>query len=266
VEHILWIGGSPRSGKTTIARRLARRYGLRLYSADTQTWAHRDRALEAGIAHAQRWESLTPIERWKKPPAQLLEMSLHTHRGPMVLDDLRALPRSPLIVAEGSTLPAWAVSSGDATRSRAVWLLPTVEFQQEQLAVSGTAEGPATLYRLLRQTVEREATDNGVRTLIIDGSRAASEIGSAVERLFRDALLAGPRADTLAERRQLLREMNEAVVAQVRGYHARPWARGDPDLVECLFACECGDPACEADILVNVGEASAGALLIAAHS
>jgi hypothetical protein len=55
----------------------------------------------------------------------MLELSLHAARGPMVLDDLRALPDSPLVVAEGSTLPAQAVSSGIASRSRAVWLLPT---------------------------------------------------------------------------------------------------------------------------------------------
>jgi hypothetical protein len=38
----------------------------------------------------------------------------------MVIDDLRALPDSPLVVAEGSTLPAAALSSGVAERSQAV--------------------------------------------------------------------------------------------------------------------------------------------------
>jgi adenylylsulfate kinase-like enzyme len=41
LRHVLWIGGAPGSGKTTIATRLARRHGLRLYSADTKTWEHR---------------------------------------------------------------------------------------------------------------------------------------------------------------------------------------------------------------------------------
>ena len=43
---------------------LAKRYGLRLYSADTMTWQHRDRALVAGSDTAHRWESLSPVERW----------------------------------------------------------------------------------------------------------------------------------------------------------------------------------------------------------
>jgi cytidylate kinase len=60
VRHTLWIGGAPASGKTTVATRIARRHGLRLYSADTRTWEHRDRALAAGNAAARRWEAMTP--------------------------------------------------------------------------------------------------------------------------------------------------------------------------------------------------------------
>jgi len=78
-----------------------------------------------GNRAARRWEAMTLQERWvQATPKQMLDISLHAERGPMVLDDLRALPDSPLVVAEGSTLPAQAVSSGIADRSRAVWLLP----------------------------------------------------------------------------------------------------------------------------------------------
>ena len=69
--HVLWIGGPPGSGKTAVASRLARRYGLRLYSSDTRTWQHRDRALRAGNAAARRWEAMTPEERWQLGSAEL---------------------------------------------------------------------------------------------------------------------------------------------------------------------------------------------------
>jgi len=112
VRHVLWIGGPPGSGKTAVANRIARRHGLRLYSADTRTREHRDRAISQGIPAAIRWEAMTPEERWEtSTAAQMLEQSLHRERGPMVVDDVCALPRSPLVVAEGSTIrrPRWRI-------------------------------------------------------------------------------------------------------------------------------------------------------------
>lgn len=252
---MLWIGGPPASGKTTVARLLARRHGLRLYSADTRTWVHRDRALEAGNAAAARWESLTPTTRWEHvTPKELLEMSLHRERGAMVIDDLQAMPRSPLIIAEGSPLPASAVSSGTATRAGSVWLLPTPEFQEASLAATETTGGRAELYRRLRQVITSEAHDHDVRSLTVDGSKRASEIASLVEQMFAGALRAGPCARTPAERQALSREMNDAVVEQVRGYFARPWAEGDPEAVRQSFVCECGDPGCDTELELAVGE------------
>jgi hypothetical protein len=261
MPHVLWIGGPPASGKTTIATRLARRYGLRLYSADTRTWLHRDRAIATGNAAAIRWESLTPAQRWEQSTrAEMLAMSLHAERGPMVVDDLRALPSTPLIIAEGSVLPA-SVSSGIAGPSRAVWLLPTAAFQDHYLAARETPAGPAALYRLLRDVIEGEAREHAVPTLAVDGSRDLDQVTAAVESLFLDALLAGPHAGTQTERRQLLREMNAAIVAQVRGYCARPWATGDAETITRAFVCECGSPGCEADVVVTVATAAAAPVL-----
>jgi hypothetical protein len=261
VSHTLWIGGAPASGKTTVATRIARRHGLRLYGADTRTWEHRDRALAAGNPAAHRWEAMTPLERWERStPAEMLEMSLHRERGAMVLDDLRALPPEPLAIAEGSTLPAAA-----ADPARAVWLIPTPEFQRVQLAARGTTGGTADLYALLGDVIAADARERALPTLSVDGTRGIEETTRAVESLFADALAAGARATTVEERRALLREINEAIVAQLRAYYARPWADGDPDTIVRRFVCECGDPACEVDLELTVGEVAAGPARAPAH-
>lgn len=266
LRHVLWIGGPPGTGKTAVATRIARRHGLRWYGADTRTWQHRDRALLAGSPAARRWEAMTPQQRWvQSTPTEMLDMSLHAERGPMVLDDLRALPDSPLVVAEGSTLPAQAISSGIADRSRAVWLLPTDDLQRALLGARGTPSGPTALYLLLREWIARETSEHGVPTLIVDGSLDLEAMVAAVEELFAEALAEGPRAATPAERRALLREANQAIVGQVRGYFARPWAEGDAESVVREFGCECGSTACHASVRVPVAAVMAGAVLAPGH-
>jgi hypothetical protein len=266
LRHLLWIGGPPGTGKTAVATRIARRHGLRWYGADTRTWQHRDRALLAGNPAARRWEAMTPQERWvESTPTEMLDMSLHAERGPMVLDDLRALHDSPLVVAEGSTLPAQAISSGIADRSRAVWLLPTDDFQRALLGARNMPPGPTALYLLLRERIAREASEHGAPTLIVDGSLGLEATVAVVEELFAEALAEGPRAETPAERRALLREANQAIVAQVRGHFARPWAEGDAHPIVREFLCECGSTSCHASVHVPVAAVMAGAVLAPGH-
>jgi hypothetical protein len=263
---VLWIGGPPGTGKTAVATRISRRHGLRWYGTDTRTWQHRDRALMAESAAARRWEAMTPEERWvQSTPAEMLDMSLYAERGPMVLDDLRGLPDSPLLLAEGSTIPMHVVSNGIADRSRAVWLIPTEDFQRALLAARGTPPGPTALYLLLRERIAREASEYGVPTLILDGSLDLEATVAAVEELFAAALAEGPRAETRAERRALLREANEAIVAQVRGYYARPWAEGEAEPVVREFLCECGSTGCFASVHVPVAAVMAAAVLALGH-
>jgi hypothetical protein len=265
LPHVLWIGGAPGAGKSSVATRIVRRYGLRWYGADTRTWLHRDRALRAGSVAAHRWEAMSPHERERVDPAELIAMSLHAERGPMVIDDLQGLPAAPLVVADGSTLPAYAVSAGIADPARAVWLMPTREFQRAAFAGRGVRPGAAALYLLLRDVIEREAREHGVRTLTVDGTRDLAWTVAAVEDLLADALATGPGEPARAGRRALLREVNETIVGQVRGYYARPWAVGDADRVVREFICECGDRTCEADVAADVRTASRGPLRAPGH-
>ena len=254
---MLWIAGPPGSGKTTAASILARRHGLRLYSADTRTWVHRDRAVAAGNAAALRWEALAPDLRRTQPPDELLAMSLHGERGQMVVADIRALPVAPLIVAEGSVIRPVDLPVG----SMAVWLMPPPGLQPERLRAREGHSVP--LYELLAEVIAAEVAHAGARVIV---AREPAETVAALETVFADTLARGPLAKSIAERRALLRESNLDIVEQVRGYYARPWAVGNPEAVVRTFICECGATTCEAFVETTVAHAAAEPALDARHA
>jgi hypothetical protein len=188
-------------------------------------------------------------------------LTLHVERGPMVVDDVRALPASPLVVAEGSTVPpAAAVGPG-----RAVWLLPTPGFQQARFEERGLPQAARELYLLLADTIARDAAAHAVPVLAVDGTVGVEEMVEVVERRFAAALAEGPTAIALGERQALLREANLAQVEQVRAFHARPWASGDPETVERTFLCECGARDCVEELRLPLGTAAATPVFAAGH-
>lgn len=266
MEHVLWIGGPPRAGKSTVAAGLARRHGLRLYRADAMTWVHLDRAIAAGVPAAIEWEAMTPSERWERStPEQMLERSFLAERGQMVIEDLAALPTDPLVVAEGVALPPSAVRSGLAPRDVALWLVPTAEFQDRRLEETEANPARRRLARLLREVIGRQAAECGAPTLVIDGTRGPDATLALLEERFAGALGRGPRAETTGARAALAREVNLATVDQVRGYWARPWADGDPEAAHSTFWCECGGWDCTSELRRSIAEVAAGPLLAPGH-
>ena len=236
---------------------LARRCGLRLYSADTRTWQHRDRALGAGNAAAAGWEVLTPQARREQPDHELIAQSLFRERGAMVVADVAQLPDSPLILAEGTVIRPHDVPP----RAAAVWLTANVETVRRRL---GEREGRSNrLYELLVEVIAADVS--AARAPMIDATRDLAATVAAVEAFFAPQLARGPLATDVAQRQGLLREANLDIVEQVRGFYARPWAVGDPEAVVRNFICECGATTCEEFVEVSVGSAAVAPAIAAAH-
>ncbi len=170
-------------------------------------------------------------ERQQLAPEEVLDLWIHWERGPMLVDDVRGLPRDPLIVVEGTTVPAGG--------RHALWLNRP----------AASPDNPVSCTSLTRSWRTRGTTTFGsCRNRL----RGRDDLGRRAA--FRHCAAHGPRTTTIEERRALLREANETLVFQVRTFTARPWATETMETITRDFICECDDPECGTVLTVPVAE------------
>ncbi|MFB7549860.1 hypothetical protein [Streptomyces sp. NPDC056154] len=141
LRHVRWIGGGSGAGKSTIARRLADRYGWSLYVTDDVMGDHARRTTpeEAPLLH--RFIAMDMDERWVNRSPEMMLETFHWFRGEgfdLIVEDLLRLPPEPGVVVEGFRLLPHLVKPLLAVPDHAVWLLPTPEFRRT--AIGGRAE------------------------------------------------------------------------------------------------------------------------------
>jgi hypothetical protein len=252
---VLWIGGPQGSGKSSVARALARRFDLQLYLVDHRVWVHEPRM------PATEFGSLTLDERWvEAEPARMLDWFVTTsrHRFRLVLEDLRSLPAVPGAVVEGPQLFPTSVAAVLRSPDQALFLLPLPAEQRERLLARGpmpnVSDGAAARRKaterdlMITALYEREARDLRLPTLSSDGpldevvELAAAQLRPAVDRMPRDGDLVAVR-----------RFENDVLATQVRLYAESllPTVLEDRPLA---FACECGASGCAAEIELTLAE------------
>ncbi|MDQ3657584.1 MAG: hypothetical protein M3457_21215 [Chloroflexota bacterium] len=136
LSHVLWMGDSPCSGKSTIAALLAERYGLAVYSCDDAVDRHVRLAGSERAPVMHRLSNASRDELWMRPLEQQVgeEIRFYEEECSSILDDLRALPNDRQVSAEGAALMPHLLGGIGVPTSRAIWLVPSPSFQCEQYA------------------------------------------------------------------------------------------------------------------------------------
>jgi hypothetical protein len=255
LSHVLWIGGGQGSGKSSIGRALSRRFDLQLYVIDFRVWAHEPRMPET------EFRALSMDERWvDATPRQMLDWFVTTsrHRFRLVLEDLAALPPSPVAIVEGPQLFPTSVSAVLRQADQALFLIPNLDEQRERLLARGPILGTSDGLRARANATERdllitqrfswEAADLRLTALPVDAPldemivRATEHLRPVIER--------GPRAADLAAIRRV---ENDVLATQVRLYRESLGAL-KPEDATLPFSCECGERGCAAEVELSLDE------------
>lgn len=134
LDHVLWIGGTPCAGKSTLATVIAREHHVETYHLDQ----HGAGEARSPTGPAVRWwASHTMDERWlDQSAADLLERSVACWEEsfPIALADLAARrSRRPLIVEGPGALP-WLVAPVVSDRRRAIFFIADLAFRDRVVA------------------------------------------------------------------------------------------------------------------------------------
>jgi hypothetical protein len=244
----IWIGGGTGAGKSTTARGLAVRHGLRRFAIDSFWYAY-----DARWAQPRK----SPDEQWLETPpdvqaAEFEETSRRMMR--FVLDDLAALPDTPTVVEGPQILPD-LVPAAD----RAVFLDPTPAFQRavlESRSMPSSDPARALANRLIKDRLYADrivalARSSGFPVVEVDGF---PDLVAEVEKLLE---IPSGAADLRATRRW----ENEAAAANIRAWLASPEAPREHHRYP--FACECGRHGCDELVQMTIEEFDAAPEVLA---
>ena len=186
------MGGGSGAGKTTLARRLADRFDLRVYSTDATIGVHTDRLSPAAAPRLDGFREMGMDQRWvHRDPLTMYRTFpwFHGEGFDLVIEDLQALSTSGVVVAEGFRLLPHLVRPHLTHPRHAVWLTPTPQFRRTALTRRSSREAfwlrTSDPQRALANLLERDriftaavaadAARNGLATLPIDGSTSIEE-------------------------------------------------------------------------------------------
>jgi 2-phosphoglycerate kinase len=207
LRHVYWVGGGSGAGKSTIARRLAAKHGLQLYSTDDAMADHSRRCPPEVCPLLTEFKRMSMDERWADRSPQIMLETFHWFRGEgfdLIVEDLLKFRPYEGVIVEGFRLLPQLVKPLLHHPHQGVWLIPTPEFRLAAFESRGSlwsiAEKTSNPERALSNLLERDrlftaylqemAEKAGVPVINVDRPLAESVLESRVATQF--GLRSGP--------------------------------------------------------------------------
>lgn len=187
LAHAYVLGGSPCSGKSTVAAQLAAQFGLDTYKVDDHDAAHMARCRPAQQPVMCRYAAMSWDEIWMRPvPLQIdEEFDFYRERFGLIAQDLVDREPTRPIIVEGAALLPELIHAYGADPARVLFMVPTAAFQwrhyRQRPWISGILAQCADPEQAFAnwmardlgfgQAILRQAQEHGYATMVVDGTR-----------------------------------------------------------------------------------------------
>lgn len=198
--NIYYIGGSPCSGKSTLAGRLADRYGMAYYCLDDHLDEFMDLGARKGDGYLKNAYKMQGDTLWMRDTDEMAEESLEIHRRiyKFCLRDLKRLSQAGDVIAEGCGFLPELLKKDQIAADRAIFLVSNGNFQRQRYEtfnfpkyVLALCENPDAAFdnwmardAKVAFAVKKTAEENGYKVLIIDNSSSEDRMQLSAEEIF----------------------------------------------------------------------------------
>lgn len=180
------VGGSPCSGKSTVAEMLSAQFGLPYYKADDHDQEHMKRAdpQQQPVMFSIRKQSWDEI--WSQAPEKLYtdELAYYRENFSFILEDFHPLNSEKPVIFEGAAFLPDLIAAFPVQRENVIFMIPTLDFQLHHYSqrpwlqsILRECHDPKQAFEnwmkrdhLFGLEVARQAKEYGFRVMIVDGS------------------------------------------------------------------------------------------------
>lgn len=194
------LGGSPCSGKSSIAARLSSEFNLPYYNVDEHEKEHSKRAHPSRHPTMYKFSKMNWSEVWMRPvPDQIQdEFEYYRERFEMIIQDLEEYAPEKAILLEGAAYLPELLEQNKANSNTVIFLVPTKEFQLHYYSqrpwikdILKECDDPQRAFanwmmrdHLFGQEILRQAKARNYKTILVDGSRSIDQQYEIVKECF----------------------------------------------------------------------------------
>ncbi len=187
MRQIYYIGGSPCSGKSTVAEMIAKKYNFQYFKVDDFLEVYISKGAKLGKPLLSKISGMSLDEIWLREPKvqNLEEQDIYNEMFEFILEDLNKLNDEVPIIAEGAAFMPKLMSEFGVGKSNYICIVPTNSFQYKMYSkrpwvmqyLEGCSNKELAFENWMKRdylfadTVLNDATTLGYPTLVVDGKR-----------------------------------------------------------------------------------------------